>query len=151
MALNLTQPVTSIQLIMNIMQSYAEVRMANGRLWHMTLDFYGLTHSRLPLMDIFMSLLTSYTARRDSIKKDETFAASRILCLASGLTHSLFCCGNQTPEDIVVITAIIAATLASTLVLLFSTTLQVAGLIYTSTGERKVPIDTSGDKATTST
>jgi hypothetical protein len=61
------------------------------------------------------------------------------------LTHSLFCCGNQTPEDIVVITAIIAATLASTLVLLFPTTLQVAGLIYTSTGERKVPIYTSGD------
>jgi hypothetical protein len=48
--LNRTRPVISIQLIMSITPSYAEARMANGRLWHMTLDFYGLTHSRLPLM-----------------------------------------------------------------------------------------------------
>jgi hypothetical protein len=32
MALNLTQPVISIPLIMSIMPSYEEVQMANGRL-----------------------------------------------------------------------------------------------------------------------
>ncbi|MFL6361043.1 MAG: hypothetical protein ACJ72V_17105 [Nitrososphaeraceae archaeon] len=94
-------------------------------------------------------MLISYTVRRDSIKKDETCAAGRILYFASGLTHSLFCCGNQTAQNIVVNSDYCCnASIHSCVVILNNIT---SSSIYTSTGERKVPIDTSGDKATTST
>jgi Major royal jelly protein len=107
---------------------------------------YGLTHSRLPLMAIFMSLLISYTIRGDSIKKDATCGASRILYFASGLTHSLFCCGNQTAQNIVVNSDYCCnASIHSCVAILNNNITSSRSHIYTSTAERKAPTGTPGD------